>query len=73
MVRRWDSDLDTDLTPDLVTERLLQLSGVLADHLRTPAELADATDELARMIADAAPAVAATQPFTPSSSICTPG
>ncbi|WP_111765488.1 ATP-dependent helicase [Nakamurella deserti] len=56
VVRRWDSDLDTDLPPDLVTERLLQLSGVLADHLRTPGELADATDELAGLIADAPPA-----------------
>jgi DNA helicase-2/ATP-dependent DNA helicase PcrA len=56
VVRRWDSDLDTDLTPDLVTERLLQLSGVLADHLRTPGELADATAELARLIAEAPPA-----------------
>lgn len=55
VVRRWDADLDTDLTPDLVTERLLQLSAVLADHLRTPAELAAATDELARMIAEAPP------------------
>ncbi len=55
VVRRWDGDLDTDLPPDLVTERLLQLSAVLADHLRTPAELADATDQLARTIAEAAP------------------
>ncbi|MEP6980337.1 MAG: ATP-dependent DNA helicase [Nakamurella sp.] len=55
VVRRWDADLDTDLTPDLVTERLLQLSAVLADHLRTPAELAAATDELARLITEAPP------------------
>ena len=53
VVRRWDSDLDVELMPDLVTERLLQLSGVLADHLRTPVELAAATDELAHLIADA--------------------
>jgi DNA helicase II / ATP-dependent DNA helicase PcrA len=53
VVRRWDADLDTDLAPDLVTERLLQLAGVLADHLVTPAELARVTSELAHAIEQA--------------------
>ncbi|AZI58136.1 ATP-dependent helicase [Nakamurella antarctica] len=55
VVRRWDQDLRTDLTPDRVTERLLNLSGVLADHLRTPAELEKLTLELAAAIEDSRP------------------
>ena len=33
VVGRWDGDLQTDLGPDQVTERLLAISGALADHL----------------------------------------
>ena len=33
VVGRWDGDLHTDLGPDQVTERLLAISGALADHL----------------------------------------
>lgn len=50
VVRRWDRDLATDLSPDRVTERLLSMAGVLADHLRTPAELDELTAQLAEQI-----------------------
>ncbi len=63
VVRRWDADLDTELAPDLVTERLLQLSGSLADHLRTPTELADSTAALAALIEQARPSARQTKPI----------
>ncbi|MEP6561127.1 MAG: ATP-dependent DNA helicase [Nakamurella sp.] len=41
VVGRWDGDLQTDLGPDQVTERLLAISGALADHLTDAGALAD--------------------------------
>ncbi len=41
VVGRWDGDLETDLGPDQVTERLLAMAGGLADHLIHPQTLAD--------------------------------
>ena len=46
VVGRWDGDLHTDLGPDQVTERLLAISGALADHLTDADALADVLDEL---------------------------
>ncbi len=63
VVRRWDGDLDVDLAPDRVTERLLQLSGVLADHLRAPDELSAVTAELAERIRLAPPAARQRSPI----------
>lgn len=40
VVGRWDGDLDTDLGPDQVTERLLDMAGSLADHLTDAGALA---------------------------------
>ena len=40
VVGRWDGDLDTDLGPDTVTERLLDMAGSLADHLTDAGVLA---------------------------------
>jgi len=55
LVGRWDGDLDTDQSPDQVTETLLALSGGLADHLRRPEELAAFLDQLVGRIAAAVP------------------
>ena len=46
VVGRWDGDLDTDLGPDQVTERLLAISGALADHLTGAEALAAVLDDL---------------------------
>ncbi|MGI8417326.1 MAG: UvrD-helicase domain-containing protein, partial [Nakamurella sp.] len=54
LVGRWEDDLDTDQSPDQVTETLLALSGGLADHLRRPDELAGFLDTLIGQL-DAAP------------------
>ncbi|MDQ6658727.1 MAG: ATP-dependent helicase, partial [Actinomycetota bacterium] len=54
LVGRWEDDLDTDQSPDQVTETLLALSGGLADHLRRADELADFLDSLIAQL-DAAP------------------
>lgn len=48
VVGRWDGDLETDLGPDQVTERLLAMSGGLADHLIDATTLAD---EIERVLA----------------------
>ena len=40
VVGRWDGDLETDLGPDQVTERLLDMAGSLADHLTDAGALA---------------------------------
>ncbi len=55
VVTRWDGDLLTDLGPDQVTERLLAISGALADHLTGPDELAEVLDELLATLRSAAP------------------
>nr|WP_240188300.1 UvrD-helicase domain-containing protein [Nakamurella flavida] len=46
VVGRWDGDLDTDLGPDQVTERLLALSGGLSDHLTATSDLAVTLQDL---------------------------
>lgn len=58
LVGRWEDDLDTDQSPDQVTETLLALSGGLADHLRRPEELAGFLDDLIVRIDSAAPSKA---------------
>ncbi|HYN72620.1 MAG TPA: ATP-dependent DNA helicase [Nakamurella sp.] len=55
VVTRWDGDLLTDLGPDQVTERLLAISGALADHLTGPDELAEVLDELLARLRSADP------------------
>ena len=50
VVSRWDGDLDTDLGPDQVTERLLDMAGSLADHLTDATALgAEIESVLARL------------------------
>ena len=46
VVGRWDGDLHTDLGPDQVTERLLAISGALADHLTDADALSAVLDDL---------------------------
>ncbi|SDP42910.1 DNA helicase-2 / ATP-dependent DNA helicase PcrA [Nakamurella panacisegetis] len=48
VVGRWDGDLETDLGPDQVTDRLLAMSGGLADHLIDSLAL---SDEIERVLA----------------------
>ncbi len=55
VVSRWDGDLRTDLGPDQVTERLLAISGALADHLTDARALASALDELLLLLRSAPP------------------
>jgi len=55
VVTRWDGDLLTDLGPDQVTERLLAISGALADHLSGADELAQVLDDLLATLRSAAP------------------
>jgi DNA helicase-2/ATP-dependent DNA helicase PcrA len=55
VVGRWDGDLRTDLGPDQVTERLLAISGALADHLTDAQALADVLDELLTTLRSAPP------------------
>ena len=49
VVGRWDGDLETDLGPDQVTERLLDMAGSLADHLTDAAAL---SAEIASVLAE---------------------
>lgn len=50
VVGRWDGDLETDLGPDQVTERVLDMAGGLADHLTDPGSLtAEIESVLARL------------------------
>jgi len=56
VVGRWDGDLNTDLGPDQVTERLLAISGALADHLTDAGALAAVLDELLERLRSAPPA-----------------
>lgn len=56
VVSRWDGDLRTDLGPDQVTERLLAISGALADHLSDAQALAATLDELLLVLRSAPPA-----------------
>ena len=55
VVGRWDGDLNTDLGPDQVTERLLAISGALADHLTDVDALSDALDHLLATLRSAPP------------------
>ncbi len=55
VVGRWDGDLNTDLGPDQVTERLLAISGALADHLTDVDALSDALEELLATLRSAPP------------------
>ena len=55
VVARWDGDLDTDLGPDQVTERLLAMSGSLADHLIGPQLLADEIESVLAVLRGAPP------------------
>ncbi len=55
VVTRWDGDLLTDLGPDQVTERLLAISGALADHLTGADALAEVLDDLLATLRSAAP------------------
>ncbi len=55
VVNRWDGDLRTDLGPDQVTERLLAISGALADHLIDAPALAAELDELLLVLRSAPP------------------
>lgn len=56
VVGRWDGDLRTDLGPDQVTERLLAISGALADHLTGSAALSAVLDNLLDALRSAPPA-----------------
>ncbi len=56
VVGRWDADLETDLGPDQVTERLLSISGALADHLSNADELAGLLNGLLQRLRWASPA-----------------
>ena len=56
VVGRWDGDLNTDLGPDQVTERLLAISGALADHLTDAGALAAVLDMLLERLRSAPPA-----------------
>ena len=56
VVGRWDGDLNTDLGPDQVTERLLAISGALADHLTDAGALATVLDQLLERLRSAPPA-----------------
>jgi DNA helicase-2/ATP-dependent DNA helicase PcrA len=55
VVGRWDGDLRTDLGPDQVTERLLAISGALADHLSGAGDLENVLEELLVAIRSAPP------------------
>ncbi|TKV61057.1 ATP-dependent helicase [Nakamurella flava] len=55
VVARWDGDLDADLSPDAVTERLLAISGSLADHLVEPADLERELDRILLSLQSAPP------------------
>ena len=56
VVGRWDGDLQTDLGPDQVTERLLAVSGALADHLTGSDALSAVLDDLLVALRSAPPA-----------------
>ncbi|MBM9465788.1 ATP-dependent helicase [Nakamurella leprariae] len=56
VVSRWDGDLETELTADTVTERLLALAGGLADHLVSVDAVADRLAELVTLLRSAPPA-----------------
>ncbi len=63
VVSRWDGDLRTDLGPDQVTERLLAVSGALADHLTDAPALAAELDELLLVLRSAPPAARQRSPL----------
>jgi DNA helicase-2/ATP-dependent DNA helicase PcrA len=58
VVGRWDGDLETDLGPDQVTERLLAMSGGLADHLIDATTLADEIERVLVQLRSAPPSSA---------------
>ncbi len=55
VVGRWDGDLDTDLSADQVTEKLLAIAGALADHLTTTRALQDEISTLIEVLVSAPP------------------
>ncbi|MGS0684193.1 ATP-dependent helicase [Nakamurella sp. GG22] len=55
VVGRWDGDLRTDLGPDQVTERLLAISGALADHLSGAGDLENVLEDLLNVLRSAPP------------------
>ncbi len=55
VVGRWDGDLETDLGPDQVTERLLAMAGALADHLTDPVALSDEIEAVLAVLRSAPP------------------
>jgi len=56
VVGRWDGDLETDLGPDQVTERLLAMAGGLADHLTSTQALAQEIENVLATLRSAPPA-----------------
>ncbi|QNK80134.1 ATP-dependent DNA helicase [Nakamurella sp. PAMC28650] len=58
VVGRWDGDLNTDLGPDQVTERLLSMSGGLADHLIDATTLSDEIEQVLARLRAARPSPA---------------
>jgi DNA helicase-2/ATP-dependent DNA helicase PcrA len=63
VVGRWDGDLETDLSPDNVTEKLLAISGALADHLTDTGALADELEALLDTLRTAPPTKAQRNPL----------
>ncbi|MGW5054231.1 ATP-dependent helicase [Actinokineospora sp. NPDC004072] len=53
VVATWSQDLDTDLVPATITQRVLQLAGELAEHLVDEDALRRAADELCALIESA--------------------
>ncbi len=58
VVARWDGDLETDLGPDQVTERLLAMAGGIADHLTSPQALTDEIESVLARLRSAPPSPA---------------
>jgi len=58
VVGRWDGDLETDLGPDQVTERLLAMAGGLADHLTDSTALAGEIESVLARLRAAPPSPA---------------
>src|SRR5699024_6343448 len=61
-VRRWDGDLDLDLAPETITDRVLKISGGLADHLVDATALQEELRRLAEVLRSAPPSSRQTKP-----------
>lgn len=55
VVTSWDQDLDTDLSPNIVTDRIIALSSALSDQLATVSELDDELAAYEQQLLEAAP------------------